>query len=403
MAAVNRACPGCYELAPRCNKGNDPTARCAGDVADAAANRVGDGRYATALSNSLPMEAQNAAGMAIQTLTHQVTAAAAFPAGSAEELLMSTPVNLVFKDMPTMVIICTRFIDQIAVFKPLAMALMGTASITNAQLGICKYGLDELSKLEDRQCKQTSDTRAQTTAEFTNTQTPRVSIFQTITKSVEKGNHSLPAGQEMLDLATGRKMVPFEKAIKITSSGNMMYIMYLYVTTISGLLREAFKVYDHFMRDVNLVVTSRGHFYAQDYVTRILESLDMKIYSNMPQLYSMGEHNRIASILAGTHNNVGGQGLQYDADYHPPAPGAGNPGGGAAGGAGNDPRKRIHFGPIKQPIGGAGAGVITDWKTKKPQKCNRFHATPQLACTAGIPENDPRFTPAQVGLCAYQH
>ena len=397
MAAVNRACPGCYEVAPRCNKGNDPTARCAGDVADAVANRVGDGRYATALANSLPMEAQNAAGMAIQTLTHQVAAAAAFAAGTPEELLMTTPANLTFRDMPEMINICTRFLDQIPVFKPFAMGLMSVGGITNAQLGLCKYGLDELARLEEKQDKKSSDTRAQTTAEFTNTQTPRVSIFQTITKSVEKGNHSVPTGQEMLDVATGRKMVPFEKATKVSSGGNMMYVMYLFITTISGLLKEAYKVYDQFMRDVNLVVTSRGHLYAQDYVTRILESLDMKVYKNMPELYTMGEHNRVASQLAGTHNNLVGQGLQYDSEFRPQV------GTGGGGGRQGDPRKRIQFGTVLQPVGGAGAGIINDWKTKAPKLCNRFHATPQQACTAGIPDNDPRFKPGEVGLCAYKH
>ena len=59
-------------------------------------------------------------------------------------------------------------------------------------------------------------------------------------------------------------------------------------------------------------------------------------------------------------------------------------------------RQRIKvFGPVSTPVGGKGAGVI-------PRKCNKFHASPQEACTAGVPTNEG-FPAELCGLCAYEH
>ena len=153
---------------------------------------------------------------------------------------------------------------------------------------------------------------------------------------------------------------------------------------------EATKVYDRFMRDICQVLASKGFAYAQEYIVEILKLLDEGTCANMVALYMFGEHNRIAGLLA--DNN-------WDNRVVPIPPGF-DPNKQFGDG---DVRGRIKFGAVTQPMGGKGAAVITDWKTKAKKKCDRFHASPQGNCSAGIPAGDPRFKPDQVGLCAYQH
>ena len=374
--------------------GQSPNTICTGKVGDPAAGRTANGVYTNAFRNSIPLEAQTTAGLAIQALTHTETTTAPFATGSPEETLMAAPDTLAFGTIGVMVSILEKFPDQSAVFRPKLLGLMATNGISQGNTNLIKMGLDEMARLSEKRAKGDVTTPT-TTAEFVSTQTPRVALFQTICKSVERGSVAIPMGTEMLDVATGKKMIPFEKATKVTSGGNLMYALHVFVITIMGLLKESFKVYDGFFRDCNLVCESRGYLYCQEYASKILEVLDMKLFPNMPALYRHGDHNRVASLMAGTHNNVGGQGLQYDQDYNKDFHNKDFKNG--------DLRKKIDFGPVTKPMGGEGAGVITNWKTKAKSKCNKYHATPRQSCTAGIPAGDTRFKADQIGLCAYEH
>jgi hypothetical protein len=70
----------------------------------------------------------------------------------------------------------------------------------------------------------------------------------------------------------------------------------------------------------------------------------------------------------------------------PPRPPKGHPGNGKA-------RPRMSFGPVTTPNGGPGYGCFASM-------CNRFHATPRLNCTAGIPKGHHS---GKEGWCAFTH
>ena len=65
-----------------------------------------------------------------------------------------------------------------------------------------------------------------------------------------------------------------------------------------------------------------------------------------------------------------------------------------------DRRPRIVFGPVTTPLGGPGAGIITDYKTQTPKLCTRFHATPRQPCSAGLPDGH---WSGLAGQCAFTH
>jgi hypothetical protein len=72
---------------------------------------------------------------------------------------------------------------------------------------------------------------------------------------------------------------------------------------------------------------------------------------------------------------------------------------GPAGGA-KDGRVSIRRGPVDIPIGGPGAGIVPDFTTKLPKMCTRFHASPKLACSAGVPAGHASGT---AGWCMFAH
>lgn len=383
-------CPNCYEQSPVCEKGANPQSVCTANIPDATANRLSEGYFTTNLTNAFPREAQNADGLAIQALTFTAAATAAFVAGSAEALLMATPSTLTIMTIFVMVTVIQKHYDQVAIFKPLCTALMGSANLTQAQVALIKVGLDEITKVEDAQRRDVQTGRVKTPAEFAQKTYPRTSILNTIIRGTEKGVIVDSTTVELFDSATGRKYVPFAKQTKVTSEGNLMYSLHIFTIVMCGLLKEATKVYDRFMRDICQVMASRGFMFAQEYVVELLKLIDEGICANMVSLYTFGEHNRIMGLLGDARDN---RPITIPPGFDPNKDFKGN----------GDPRGRIKFGPVTQPVGGAGAGAITDWKTKAKKKCDRFHSTPKGACTAGIPAGDPRFTTCQVGLCAYEH
>lgn len=200
-------------------------------------------------------------------------------------------------------------------------------------------------------------------------------MFQHIVKNVTKGTEVVEDAREMFDATSGKKYIPFASATKATSVVGIMYSLHLFITTILAITAEAPKVYYEFMRDVSMVVETDGYLFGQKYVDCILRYLDEGRYPSMVAIYRAGECPRIHSEL----KRAGGAG------------GGGDDGKKKLGG----PKGTINFGPVTTPIAGEGSGIIK-------VKCNRFHGTPQTACTAGIPPNSG-FPAGKVGLCAYQH
>ena len=112
------------------------------------------------------MEAQTAAGAAIQTLTHEETATAPFATGSPEETLMAAPATLTFVGIGVMVAILEKFPDQIAVFRPHLLTLMGTTGISHGNSNMIKMGLDEMARIAEKHAKVDVNTPT-TTADYT--------------------------------------------------------------------------------------------------------------------------------------------------------------------------------------------------------------------------------------------
>ena len=165
-----------------------------------------------------------------------------------------------------------------------------------------------------------------------------------------------------------------------------MYALVVFCSTITQLKDLAPCVWQEFLRRVMFVETANGFLLAQEFVDAVLRKLDEKTYPSITDFMRAGEHNRIIDELRHLVIN-------------PIKPNAVVPPGTVPTG---DPRPRIKFGEVIRPLGGRGAGIITNFKTKVPTKCNRFHASPQGNCTAGVPSG-AGYPADQVGLCAYQH
>ena len=67
---------------------------------------------------------------------------------------------------------------------------------------------------------------------------------------------------------------------------------------------------------------------------------------------------------------------------------------------GSSRRRHMEWGKVNKPVGGRGAALVVDGKSKVPLKCLHFHATPRGSCELGVPAGDKS---GQAGLCVYKH
>jgi len=119
----------------------------------------------------------------------------------------------------------------------------------------------------------------------------------------------------------------------------------------------------------------------------MLRKIDDQTCANMVSLFASGENNRLlGEILAQNVANRPRPAQQLT----PVVTHTGQV----------DPRVKFTFGAVTQPMGGQGAGLIDNHKTGVKVKCNRFHAVPQMKCTAGVPTGHAS---GMAGLCAYTH
>ena len=171
--------------------------------------------------------------------------------------------------------------------------------------------------------------------------------------------------------------VPFDKATKATSVGNLLQALYLFTSVMIQVQGHAHCVYYRLVKDVTRVCNCYGFKLAHEYLDAILRRLDEGQYFSPDDLMRHGDHNRILMDLQAIVLPV-----------KTPVVAVTRP----------DPRPRISFGPVTIPLGGPGAGVINDFHTKQPKLCNRYHAKPRLACSAGLPVGH-QFA----GQCAFTH
>ena len=227
-----------------------------------------------------------------------------------------------------------------------------------------------------------------TSTAFKQAQSPRAQLLQKIVKNVEAGELVEEDGGVMFDPASGKAIVPFEKSKKVTTPSRLQYAIGLFCQTMCSAKQESPTVYFRFQREIMRVTDTHGMGLAHKMADKILRSIDDGTHPNMVDLFKQGEQNRILADL-----------LRDEVSERPTKDTL------KKGVVGDvvDPRARIKFGAVKQPIGGQGAGLITHFRTGAKLKCKMFHATPREACTAGIPTHHPGTTPDKWGLCAYEH
>jgi hypothetical protein len=374
-------CPSCYQDDPICPKGNDPTKTCSGFTPSAQTCRLTDGNYSVSFRSTLPTEIRSSDGVHLDHLT-------SYGGNNAGAVTLSADEDGISNDLTTIALANIGDVLTLAEKRPAMVADLrqGVSRLLNAspnaaQSNIISSALTQLNSLESKRSKDIYAGSIASTTVYKVSNYPMATLFQNIVKSVEKGNDATSEIQhEMLDVSTGKKVIPFEKSTKVTSDVNFMYSVHVFVTSITAIKKEAPKVYFTFSKEMRRACNSGGYLFAQQYADALLKSLDEGLFKDPVSLFLMGEHNRIYDEIWSQRSAT--KSIRSNL---------------------SDVFQRIKFGPVTTPLGGKGAGVVMDPKTKQKIKCNRFHATPQQPCTAGIPKDDPRYGAEMVGLCAYAH
>lgn len=375
-------CDQCWDDKPTmCQRVGDATLTCSKKIINITLHRAANGAYDALLRNALPMEARNLDGLHLDGITGlgvPVAAPAVVTTPAHVQLIADlTGDTATFAQGGDMVGLLLHHPIQYNSVMDNVARLLGTGP-TAAQSTLMNLVLHAVETARVRMSMPVATTTAATTTIAYKQKTyPRAYLFQTMAKNVEKGEVIQEDVHEMLDATTGKKYIPFEKATKLSSAPNLMYALYLFTTCMLQVLGEAPCVYFRLVRDVTRVCNFYGFKLAHEYIDAIFRRLDEGQYTCPDDLMRHGDHNRILSDL---------QSLMPPVKDTPVIK------------AKTDPRTRIIFGPVTTPLGGPGAGIITDYATKKPKLCNRFHATPRLPCSAGLPVGH-----IHAGQCAFTH
>ena len=259
------------------------------------------------------------------------------------------------------------------------------AGLTNAQMIVATLVIQEVAVARTRLATIVA---APTTATaYKQLTSPKAQMFQTIVRGTETGRSIQEDPSVAFDPVSGKTVVPFAKATKVTSAARLMYAVSCFCRFMTIAAKEAPTVYYQFELEIMRVCDAHGFLIGQEMADVILRKIDDQTYANMVALFAAGENNRLLSELLGSQ--VAARPLQQN--LHAPTPRAPTA---------TDPRVKFVFGPVTQPLGGQGAGLMDNHKTGAKVKCNRFHATPQLKCTAGVPSGH---VSGMAGLCAYTH
>ena len=384
MALAANQCPQCYECRPTCEHGVDPTIVCSRFTPAANGARGANGVYPSTLRTTLPKEAQNVGDTFIDTLINYTSTAPA---------ALLAPEAAIAADTTTIALINLGTAIKVARARPGlaseiadAVSELINATPTAGELARINAALQQINHVQTVYETAKARPADKSPSQHLEATYPMATLFQTVVKSTEQGVDLKPDTSELYDSALGKRYVPFAKTTKCSSGSKLMYALMVFCSTITKLKDLAPCVWQEFLRRVMFLETANGFLLAQEFVDAVLRKLDEKTYPSITDFMRAGEHNRIIDELRHlviTPIKPGGPG---PSDIKREV----------------DPRPRIKFGEVTRPLGGRGAGIITNFKTKVATKCNRFHASPQGNCTAGVPAG-AGYPADQVGLCAYQH
>ena len=373
-------CDQCYECdTSLCPRAGDRTQNCCLFLPSGLLTaRTADGDYEATVRNVLPEQVRSLDGPHIDALVGYTAGAAVTTGGLTREeaAIAADPATVLEMDNAHMAVDIAgkKPAHKNALISALNALQAGEKGAANKQM-LNNFVMQ--IREEARDTAEVVKKKPLTGLEYKQGQYPRATLFATITKSVVRGTEVVEDAREMFDPTTGKKYVPFDKQTKVEKSEHLMYAVHLYVTAMQTMTREAPKVYFDFMRDVTRASERKGPKFGQAYVDAILRYLDEKRYPNMVALFKAGEPTRIYLELEGSD--------LFKVKVTKP---------GEAGGSGG--RQRIkNFGPVTDPMGGKGAGIIN-----KP--CHKFQASPRQPCTHGVPA-DEGFPADVVGLCVYCH
>ena len=385
MAAA--ICTVCYEQL--CPHGAAPGTPCSSIVGGANTFKL-NGNYTGQFKNLLPPMAREADALHFDILTGLLAGAGvAGPMSPAHTALLAllTTDAITIADLHNTIYFLTMHPMHYEDVVRNGSRLMGTA--TAAQQKIVDTVLRAAS--EARALVSTPIAGASTAKAFKQAQAPRAMFFQLIIKATESGAMATENQSLVFDPVTGKALTPFEKMVKASTGAKLMYAVSSFCQAMCIAKGEAPTVYYRFQREIMRVADTHGVFMGHKLADIILRKVDDGTYANIVVLFQQGEHNRMLADLL-QERNITNDGFEAGKERIP-----------KSAEEKVDPRTRVVFGPVKQPVGGPGAGIITHFRTGVKLKCNKFHATPQLPCTAGVPNGHPGVPKASFGICAYEH
>ena len=350
----------------------------------ALALRQANAVYPASVRNTLPAEVRQLDGYHLDKLINFVPAAAGVLVQTAAEVLLIAGLAAdatVNADVGPLINLAERFPGNIPDIRRNYARLMGPANAAvSAQIGVGLQEMREISKA----AATPAAVAASTTAIYNVVNYPKATLFQIIVKNVEKGEEFQEVtAAEYLDPVTGKKYTPFGKSVKCSTVVNLMYVLQIFTITLTGLTGEAPSVYFRLTKEVTRVAATRGARQAQEFLDAILRKLDEGVFTNVVDLFKSGEQNRVLTDLALSWDAAAPLDVKKDIKD-----------------TRTDPRTRIKFTAVTQPLGGPGAAVINDYATKQPKLCSRYHATPRQPCTAGLPVGH---VSGCAGQCAFKH
>ena len=204
-------------------------------------------------------------------------------------------------------------------------------------------------------------------------------LLQSLIKRIEKGETPADDSASVFDPSSGKTLVPFARAMKVTSGANLIYALSLLVIFYTSVMKKAPKVYFRFMEVLVQVTGSLGYRFAHKLADVMLRKLDAGLFDSPSALMRAGEHNMIIDTIQREQASVAA----------------------ALGATGGPGAKRFPaFGDVKIGYGGPGAAIITDPVSGIPKKCIHFHSVPQKKCQAGVPIDH---LSGKTGQCMYKH
>ena len=384
---ANVCCTICYEAL--CPHGATPGVQCMSIPGGAATFKVGP-QYTGAFVNALPPCARDVDASHMDHLTRLGAApvvGAPMSAAHTAHLALLTTDTITMPDLHNSIYFLTMHPDHYEEVVRNSSRLMGVA--TAAQQKTVDTVLRAAT--EARGILLIKPAVPTTAAAFKQAQSPMAQLLQHLIKAIENGMLATENQGLVFDPASGKAVTPFEKMVKASTAAKLMYAVSSFCKTMCIAKGEAGTVYYRFEREIMRVIDTHGVFMAHKLADLILRKVDDGTYGNIVVLFQQGEQNRLLADLL-QERNVSNDGFEVGKERTPKQ---------SEGKV--DPRLRIVFGPVKQPLGGPGAGIITHFRTGEKIKCTRFHASPQLACSAGVPNGHPGVPKASFGICAYEH